>query len=223
MLYAAPEGAQNLLPRADGAQITTSLKEHESSCLTGMGIDFLHEIKVWAEDGSDKRCVFWLSGMAGTGKSTITQKVAREHLAQNRLGASFFFSRGQVDLGNARKVFTTIAFQLAQRWSALKRGIVEAISEHRDICTLREQWELLILQPPSLLTPELPQQALLLVIDALDECEGERDVQLILQRLASANTHIPTIQPRVLVISRPDRRSVLVFARISEFGTEISC
>ena len=70
--------------------------------------------------------------------------------------------------------------------------------------TLREQWELLILRPLSLLRPESPQQPLLLVIDALDECEGERDVRLILQLLASANTHIPTIQLRILVTSRPD-------------------
>ena len=70
--------------------------------------------------------------------------------------------------------------------------------------TLREQWELLILRPLSLLRPESPQQPLLLVIDALDECEGDRDVRLFLQLLASANTHIPTIQLRVLVTNRPD-------------------
>ena len=70
--------------------------------------------------------------------------------------------------------------------------------------TLREQWELLILRPLALLKPKLPQQPLLLVVDALDECEGERDVRLILQLLASANTHIPTIQLRVLMTSRPE-------------------
>ena len=71
------------------------------------------------------------------GKSTIARTVAREHLAQNQLGASFFFSRGGGDVGNARKFFTTIAFQLAQRSPALKRGILEAVAKHRDIGTLR--------------------------------------------------------------------------------------
>ncbi len=181
-------------------------RQHEPSCLSGTRVDVLKEIKTWAEDGSDKRCVFWLSGMAGTGKSTIARTVAREHLPQNQLGASFFFSRGGGDVGNARKFFTTIAVQLTRKSSALKRCIVEAVNENRDIetRTLREQWELLILGPLATAKSELPQLPLLLVIDALDECDQDQDVRLILKLLASASTHISTIQLRVLVTSRPD-------------------
>ena len=206
MPYIAHEAVQTLLPRADGAQINSPLREHERSCLPGTRTDVLQEIKTWAEDGNDKRCVFWLSGMAGTGKSTIARTVAREHLAQNQLGTSFFFSRDGGDLGNARKFFTAIAFQLIQRSPGLKPGILKAINEKLDMgtLTLREQWELLILRPLALLSPELLQQPLLLVVDALDECEGERDVRLILQLLASASTHIPTIRLRVLMTSRPE-------------------
>ena len=69
--------------------------------------------------------------------------------------------------------------------------------------TLREQWELLIRHVLALLTPELLKQPLLFVIDALDECERERGVRLILQLFASANTHITSIQLRVLMTSRP--------------------
>ena len=154
----------------------------------------------------DERCVFWLSGMAGTGKSTIARTIAREHLAPNQLGASFFFTRGGGDVGNARKFFTTIAFQLIRRSTALKRCILKAVDENRDIAkrALTDQWKLLILEPLTIANGESPQLSLLLVIDALDECEGDPDVRLILQLLATANKHIPTIQLRVLVTSRPE-------------------
>ena len=101
------------MPYAAEAGINSRTKEHEPSCLPDTRLDVLREIKTWAEDGSDERCVFWLSGMAGTGKSTIARTVAREQLAQNQLGATFVFSKGGGDVGNAHKFFTTIAFQLA--------------------------------------------------------------------------------------------------------------
>ena len=84
--------------------------------------------------------------------------VPREKLAQNQLGASFFFSRGGGEVGNARKFFTTIAFQLTQRSPALKLGILKAVSENLNVGTLGEQWELVILRPLALLRTELPQQ-----------------------------------------------------------------
>jgi hypothetical protein len=51
--------------------------------------------------------------MAGTGKSTIANTVARGYFEQGRLAASFIFSRGGGDVGNAQKFVTTIAVQLA--------------------------------------------------------------------------------------------------------------
>ncbi len=140
------------------------------------------------------------------GKSTIARTVARERLTKNQLGASFFFSKGGGDVGNARKFFTTVAVQLTRKSSALKRCIVEAVNQNRDIetRTLREQWELLIHGPLATAKSELPQLPLLLVIDALDECDQDQDVQLILNLLASASTHTPTVQLRVLITSRPD-------------------
>jgi hypothetical protein len=50
--------------------------------------------------------------MAGTGKTTIAHTVARGYFDNGRLAASFFFSRGGGDIGNARKFVTTIAVQL---------------------------------------------------------------------------------------------------------------
>ena len=83
---------------------------------------------------------------------------------------------------------TSIAAQLASKSSSLKRSICEAIAEHSDIVSqaLRDQWNRLVLQPLSKLEANSLQSPLLIVIDALDECEGEDDIGVILQLLAAA-------------------------------------
>jgi hypothetical protein len=53
--------------------------------------------------------IFWLNGLAGIGKSTITRTIARRYFKEERLGASFFFSRGGGDVSHTGKFFITIA------------------------------------------------------------------------------------------------------------------
>jgi hypothetical protein len=136
--------------------------------------------------------------MAGTGKSTIARTIARHFADEQRLGASFFFSRGQGDLGHAEKFFTTIASQIAHTMPTLKRHICEAVAEDHRVGSqgLREQWEKLVFRLLSKMENTLLQRLpIILVIDALDECEGEGredDTRVILGLLARAKD-LPTI------------------------------
>jgi MoxR-like ATPase len=104
----------------------------------------------WAE-GQCERCIFWLNGLAGTGKSTIARTVARRYFDQKCLGASFFFSRGGGDVGHADKFVTSVAVQLASSVRTLHRYISDAVIEYSDIASrsLRDQWQLLVLDPLS--------------------------------------------------------------------------
>ena len=77
-------------------------------------VGVLDEIRVW-DEGEDEleKPIYWLNGLAGTGKSTIARNTAQEYSKRGRLGARFFISNGGRDIGHARKLYTTIAFQLA--------------------------------------------------------------------------------------------------------------
>jgi hypothetical protein len=76
----------------------------------------------------------------------------------------------------------------------LKLYTCEAITKHKDIASLgfQDQWNQLIIQPLSKLKSRLIPSSLILLIDALDECEGDSDIQAILQLFAGVKDHNST-------------------------------
>ncbi|KAF3094664.1 hypothetical protein TWF102_007457 [Orbilia oligospora] len=110
--------------------------------------ELLNQIKEWAEDPKGE-CIFWLSGQAGTGKSTISRTVADIFNNCKRLGASFFFKGGENKRDNASLLFTTISVQLSRRLPGLVPYIKRAIQGDRDIIrkSFQKQFKYLVLQP----------------------------------------------------------------------------
>jgi len=165
-------------------------------------VELRKQIMDWCDD-PNSRCIFWLNGMAGTGKSTISRTIARELAEKKRLAASFFFTRGKKDVSHSRKFFTTVAAQLANSLPVLRVSISDAIDNNADIFEqgLREQWDQLILNP----LKNAPTQSiqLVVVIDALDECDSMQDIQLILQLLAEAKD-LETVRIKIFLTSRPE-------------------
>lgn len=205
------------LPYAENAAYNHGLWEHEDRCLRGTRVVLLDKIKKWYEDPHSE-CIFWLQGMAGTGKSTMSRTVAYELAKQKRpatLAASFFFSRGQRDISDAKKFFTTIAMQLANSLPEIRPLITKAIEENFDIDKrgLSEQWQHLIFNP----LREAPAQSttLVLVIDALDECDKDADVQLILRLLAKTK-NLNTIRFKIFITSRPETPILAEFRQMTE-------
>ena len=107
------------LPVAEGATFDSRHQRHESKCLPETREQLLDEIDTWCKT-SGGACIYWLSGMAGTGKSTIARTIAHRLAEEGILGARFFFSKGQGDVGNATKFFTTIAALLVENIPSLK-------------------------------------------------------------------------------------------------------
>jgi hypothetical protein len=192
------------LPAAADAPFNSYNKQHLPTCLSDTRVDLLQQIYGWA-DGQDERCIFWLNGLAGTGKSTIARTVAHKYFHQRRLGASYFFSRGGGDVGHAGKFFTSIAVQLAYYVPSLQRHICDAVTEQTDIASLslQDQWRQLIFRPLSKLDGISTPSLFMLIVDALDECDDETHIRTILQLLAEART-LKKVRLRVLITSRPE-------------------
>ncbi|RYP46384.1 hypothetical protein DL768_007401 [Monosporascus sp. mg162] len=189
-------------------------RQHIPSCLENTRRNILEQIDEWADNDGEKR-IYWLKGMAGTGKSTIALTVARKYAKLRRLGASFFFSRGGGDLASAAKFASTVAAQLADTSPELKKHIDNAIASSPRIRALGlfDQWEKLVLGPLAQLDKNVFPLSIVIVIDALDECDSEDDVFLLIRCLAAATE---STRLRVFVTSRPDPPVNLGFDDISQ-------
>ncbi|KAJ7438108.1 hypothetical protein B0H11DRAFT_1679913, partial [Mycena galericulata] len=71
--------------------------------------------------------ILWLHGSAGMGKSAIAQMFAGNCKNSGRLGASFFFKRGDPERGSWHRLFSTIAYQLAYSVPGLLHHVQRAV------------------------------------------------------------------------------------------------
>jgi hypothetical protein len=206
-----------VLPCVHDAAFDHYDRQHEPKCLPETRVDILRSVMEWA-DGTTSRCIFWLNGMAGTGKSTIARTVAQRFADQERLAASFFFTKGRGDLGHARNFFSTIAIQLATVSPLMRDYICEEVRNQPDIArkAMSEQWKRLILRPlRKVRDRQPPPYFFILVVDALDECDDQRDIEQIL-RVFAATKDLTTIKLRILVTSRPEMSIRLEFQDMDE-------
>ncbi|KAJ5376278.1 hypothetical protein N7509_013164 [Penicillium cosmopolitanum] len=173
------------------ATFDAAKKEHVASCLPGTRVEVLKEIQKWM-DGDNPKKLYWLNGMAEKCSS----------------GSELFLLKGGGDLASASRFASTIAIQLCEV-SAEMRGLIEKVVDDNprlDSLNVQEQWDKLIIQPIS----EFYQHALtgsiglLLVIDALDECNNTEDVNVLIRCLERV-TQIEGANCRVFLTSRPDQ------------------
>ncbi|KAI0440658.1 vegetative incompatibility protein HET-E-1 [Xylaria telfairii] len=193
------------LPVASGASFDSHAEEHNPVCLPNTRIDLLREITEWTEN-HDAKSVYWLNGMAGTGKSTISRTLADTFAKKGTLGATFFFKRGESDRGSITKFFSTIASQLVVQVPEATIHVQNAIDADPNIIgkAMWEQFKKLILDPLSKISGnDYQDHSYVIIVDALDECEREEDVQLLI-KLFSHSKMLRSPRLRVFLTSRPE-------------------
>ena len=154
----------------------------------------------WAEDPQDRH-IFWLNGLAGTGKSTITQTFAEMVASNGTLGASFFCSRDYLDRKELKKIFPTLAYQLANRYPAFRSQIIQAIKRDPSVAhnSLISQLEHLIVNPIS-----STDISCVIIVDALDECVDDQPASAILSVLGRFVKKLSSV--KFFITGRPELR-----------------
>lgn len=149
-----------------------------------------------------------LDGLAGIGKSTVARTVAEKAHRDGWLGASFFFSRNEDDRKSAKLFFGTISFQLAQFSQEMSRHVGEALELKPDAGgkQLRDQLRDLIIQPLRSCN-HASTSVILIVIDALDECDNV-DAQRLLSLFLQEIHKIPNV--KIFLTTRPERHILSV-------------
>lgn len=195
-------------------------REAAVECMEGTRVSVIRQLDRWLEDdrGTD---LLWLKGPAGFGKTAIARTLCKKLLLpKGRLGGDFFFSLlgGRTD---PQKLVLTIAYRLATVNDALKSGIEKAMQVYPSVVnsTFETQLQGLIVEPIVLLEEsKKPRRPLIIVIDGLDECNGE-DTQVKIIRHLYSTIRYNSLPIRLLIVSRPEPWIADAFTYVSSLST----
>jgi hypothetical protein len=196
------------MPYAKGARF-----DPDKGCLPGTREAIIEEITQWVNrpDGDNVSRIFFLSGVAGSGKSAIAHAIAHLFDQQMRLGSSYCFDRADQVNRRPSNLLSTISLNIADLDQNWKTCLCNTIKGNRSLCTtlsVTEQFKKFILEPAKALTTIGP---ILIVIDAMDESAEEVSRKPLLDVLAKGILDLPS-NFRFLITARPERDIVNAFS-----------
>ncbi|KAJ1302958.1 hypothetical protein OPQ81_003251 [Rhizoctonia solani] len=184
-----------------GYNSTLAAEIHRRMCTENTRVAVLNALDSWSRDTSTAN-VYWMSGMAGTGKTTIAATVSDNLFKRKQLGASFFCTRTSPECSSINRVVPTLAYQLARYSRPFQAALGRVLENDPDIATrhISLQFERL-LKEPLLETQNTIPSSIVLVIDALDECQDHGGVAAFLHALFQHSSSLPV---KFFITSRPE-------------------
>ena len=227
----AQKAALERLRPSEKADHNTVLEEHglkREVCTDGTRVKILEDITKWANDRSlASPRVFWLTGQAGSGKTTIAYTIAKRFEESGDadqhavLGANFLCSRQFQEAQASTRILPTIAYQLARKCKSYANALHVADKFDAVNHDVSRQMKSLLVGPWQLSEatrhPELPPY--LIVIDALDEIKGDGG-SVFLHDLLIAINEYDLRGFKFLVTSRADPN---IAALCESFESEAVC
>jgi len=143
-----------------------------------------------------------MNGMAGTGKTTILYSLC-EWLEENaQLGGNYFCSRISSSCRDVNNIVPTLVYQLAQNSPAFRSILCQILEAKPQFSKLDVRWqfEKLLQEPMQAMKAATPENVVI-VIDALDECDDGEAFQLFLETLLKLAANLPI---KFFLTSRPE-------------------
>jgi hypothetical protein len=160
-------------------------REHAPSCLPNTRADVLQEIGNWI-DGHDNRPIYWLTGPAGSGKSTIAQTVANHCASNELLVGTVFLSHAETLRISTSKFFLALAYQLAVAVPSIQASMQKMFEEDPSFATKRLEDHFMGLIYKPILTLKQPVPPMIIIVDALDESEDAAGIVKLLRIITGA-------------------------------------
>jgi hypothetical protein len=175
----------------------------------------------WLSSEHEEQKMLWIRGSAGTGKSAVAQSFGDSCEDEGTLGGSYFFSR----VANRNKLETvvpTLIYQLAESVPAYCSFIAARLAETPLL--LRKsppvQFRKLIVEPFAALHRQHPRNPIVVILDGLDECEGEGAQRELIEMITNAIRSNPALPLRWLIFSRPEAHLKHTFSQNLLCGRE---
>jgi len=195
--------------------------------MPGTRTNVLNKFITWIKNDPVK--IFWLAGMAGTGKTSIAITLCRmlQDDPDIALGGTFFCARsaGSIARTEVRRILPTIAVCLAGRYVEFASALLSelALDNRAAHKPVSDQIGPLLVKP--LVAIANKTHPIVFVIDALDECSNERELAHLLAIIADLACDVtvkviltsrPEMHIRETSVAKPELNTILHLHMISE-------
>ncbi|KAG8696306.1 hypothetical protein FRC08_007247 [Ceratobasidium sp. 394] len=181
-------------------------------CMPNTRINLLRQLRDWTHHDGGQR-IFWLNGLAGTGKTTIAHSFCEQLGNDGKLAASIFCSRHLPACRDFKHILTELSYQLSSVSRPFRCALSDALKnlELRNL-PLSDQLARLVTEPLLKVKHTFPPN-MVIVVDALDECDDDEAVKEILDVLYRHASDLPakffiTSRPSPTMLKRMQRKSV---------------
>jgi hypothetical protein len=186
----------------------------ERCCMEGTRKTILNELESWACSIDNSENLLWLYGMAGLGKTAIASSLCQRLEDAGRLAACFYCRRDDPNLGDPRNVIPTLIYKLAIAWSPFRKALAHQLRTHPEFSAANsppgQQFETLFASPFRKLK-EIPSGALVVLVDALDECGTPATRRVVIDIVYRISRLAPWL--KVVVTGRQEWDIQLAFGR----------
>ncbi|KAF5349497.1 hypothetical protein D9756_008843 [Leucocoprinus leucothites] len=193
-----------------GASFNSSARDPPPRCHPQTRTTILQRIHEFLPTAIAPKRILWLCGYAGVGKSAIVQTVAESFSMPTqalgyRLGAAVFFSAPN-NRNDPKRLFPTVAYQLATQYPAYREFIISQ----------------LLLIPCCVKKRLIDRDAgsLVIMLDGLDECNGDREQVEIIMLVSRFIIQHPDVPILWVIASRPEPHIHNAFSRFPTFLEE---
>ncbi|KAG8723709.1 hypothetical protein FRC09_002099 [Ceratobasidium sp. 395] len=171
-----------------------------NGCMHNTRVAVLQELRDWVYYGRSQN-ILWLSGTAGTGKTSIAYSLCELLENSGRVLASFFCSRRHPSCGDVNRIVPSIVHQLALQSRPFQCALLRALSQNPGVFEqpLDEQFEILMFVPLRYVAHTFDADPVI-VIDALDQCD---DLEAVNRAVDTILKHVSDLAVRFLIVSYP--------------------
>ena len=174
-------------------------------CMDGTRQSLLNQITDWvakkSSQGNDlQRNAYWFYGSPGIGKTSLAHSICASLHERNHLAAAFFCRRDDPNLSEPINILPTFIHKLAELFPPFRSIVAKHLRDDPNLTPESMKGTLFLDFIRSL--PRHPDQTLVFVIDALDECGEAQSRSRLLKVLTDAAAQATWL--KIIVTSRPE-------------------
>jgi len=170
-------------------------------CMEGTRQSILNQVVAWVANGSGPSNTYWVYGLPGIGKTSLSHSICKTLDERNQLIGAFFCQRDDTNSNDPRNILPTLIYKLAENSPMFRRIVAERLLSKPNLTaeSMTDTHFLDFIRS----TPSQPNEhPCAFVIDALDECGNNRSRQDVLKALTDAAALAPWL--KIIITSRPE-------------------